>query len=51
LKSFVLFVALGVIGYFNLVDNVYKFVAFFGLGFTALMVFEIKYIYKEFGKE
>lgn len=51
LKTMIIFVAIGVICYLNLVQEVMQFATFFCLGFIALMVLEVKYIFKEFGKE
>ncbi|MCM8538746.1 MAG: hypothetical protein NE328_00570 [Lentisphaeraceae bacterium] len=51
LKTMILFMVVGFVCYLNLVQEVMQFATFFCLGFVALMVFEIKHILKEFGKE
>ena len=51
LKTMIIFAAVGAICFLNLVNEVFQFATFFCLGFIALMVFEIKHILKEFGKE
>lgn len=51
LKTLIVFAAFLVICVMGLVEDNFKFGAFFCLGFVALMIFEVKHIVKEFGKE